>query len=335
MANFLSSKVQIAVLCLSALVVVATPLTGNMYYVHVISLIAVYWIVISTLTLLVGYTGPISIGHAGLFAIGAYTYTILTGIYGWNGLAAIPAAIALGAVSGLLLGLPSLRLPGFYFALATIAFALIVGENLLAWNEITGGGSGLMVAPLPGPLANPALVYWVCVGFAALISLVCYNLARTMWGRNMIAVRDSEVAASSIGISPLKTKMLVFILAGASAGLAGALFALIQNYIVPENFHFDLSLFFFISIIIGGRGELIGPFLGTIVLAVLPEMMGSLAQYTTLIYGAILLLVILAVPRGLGPMISGLFSAKKDLSIEAEEPDTDRLAAILRNGGAS
>jgi len=120
--------------------------------------------------------------------------------------------------------------------------------------------------------------------------------------------------------------------AGFFAGLAGALYALVQNYILPENFHFDLSLFFFISIIIGGRGELLGPFLGAVVLTILPELMGSLAQYATLIYGVVLLLVVLLLPRGLGPMLREAFTPRARAVVEAVEPDTTRLTALLVRG---
>jgi len=332
MTGFFRSRTQIAVLLLSLAVVALTPIFGNLYHLHLVSLIAVYWVLISTLTLLVGYTGPISIGHAGLLAIGAYAYTILTSKFGWNGYVAIPSAAAMCGLCGLILGLPSLRLPGFYFALTTIAFSLIVGENLLAWGGLTGGGTGLMVPSLPGLFASPRALYWLCIAAAVLASLFCYNLARTMWGRNMIAVRDSEIAAQSVGISPLRTKLTIFMLAGFFAGLAGALYALLQNYILPENFHFDLSLFFFISIIIGGRGELLGPFLGAVVLTLLPEVMGSLAQYATLIYGVVLLLVVLMLPRGLGPMLRGAFASNKGTGEHAEEPDTERLKALLVGG---
>lgn len=332
MPKFLHSKFQMLVLGLVAATIVLTPVIGNIYYLHLITLITVYWVLISTLTLLVGYTGQISIGHAGLLAIGAYTYTILTGEYGVNPLLAFLASGGICAAAGLLLGLPSLRLPGFYFALATIAFALIVGENLLAWDDFTGGGTGLLVPTLPPPFDTPHALYWLSVGLAVLVSYFCYNLARTMWGRNMIAVRDSEIAALSVGIAPFRTKLVIFLFAGVFAGFSGALFALVQNYILPESFHFDLSLFFFISIIIGGRGELLGPFIGAVILIMLPEFMGSLAQYASLFYGVALLIVVLVVPRGLGPTLREFIFHTPRPGVDATDPDMAKLTSLLIEG---
>jgi ABC-type branched-subunit amino acid transport system permease subunit len=237
-----SSRYRLAILSILLAVVLLAPFVGNLYHIHLVTLMATYWMLISTLTMLVGYTGQLSIGHAGILAIGAYAYSILTGQFDCNAFLAIAAAGGICGLCGFLLGLPSLRLPGFYFALATIAFAVIVGENIISWGSLTGGGTGLLVTELPDPLNTPEALYWLSIGIAIAVTFLCHNLARSMWGRNMIAVRDSEVAALSVGIAPFRTKLTVFVFAGVFAGVSGAFFALTQNYILPESFHFDLSL---------------------------------------------------------------------------------------------
>ena len=135
-------------LALGALLAVTLPWwAGNQYQLHMAALICVYWILISGLNMVIGYTGQLSIGHVGLLAIGAYAFAILVGKMGWHPALAVATAGALGGLCGLALGLPSLRLPGFYFAMATMAFAMIVNELVLAQVDLTGGGIGL-----PGPL---------------------------------------------------------------------------------------------------------------------------------------------------------------------------------------
>ncbi|GAB2893846.1 branched-chain amino acid ABC transporter ATP-binding protein/permease [Paralcaligenes ginsengisoli] len=307
---------------------------GNPYQLHIATLIGVYWILVAGLNLAVGYTGVLSIGHIGLLAIGAYAYSILTGRYDLDPWIATLAAAGLGGVCGFLLGLPSLRLPGFYFAMATLAFALMVTEFSLAQADLTGGGVGLSVPPFNAPFASPSGLYWLVAAFAGLVTWLSWNLVRRMWGRAMIALRDSTVAASSAGVPIFRVKLTVFTFSGVTAGLSGALFATLQSYITPETFVFELSLFFFICIVIGGRGTIWGPFLGTIVLAILPEMMGSLARWGQFFYGALLLIVVLLVPEGIGSVIRLLREkfSPRNREKRVVSPDIPRLIAAIRTG---
>ncbi|MEA2743412.1 MAG: branched-chain amino acid transport system permease protein, partial [Acetobacteraceae bacterium] len=130
-------------------------ITGNLYYLHVATVIGVYWVLIATLNLLVGFTGQLSVGHVGLLAIGAYAFCLLAGGLGWNPFLALLAGGAICAVIGLLLGLPSLRLPGFYFAMATLAFGLIVSELALAEQWLTNGSVGMPAPSFPAPFDTP------------------------------------------------------------------------------------------------------------------------------------------------------------------------------------
>lgn len=277
--------------------------SANPYQVHLATLIGCYWVLIAGLNLVVGFTGQLSVGHVGLLAIGAYAFAILAGRIGFEPFAALVAAGGLGGISGLLLGLPSLRLPGFYFAMATLAFALIVGEISLAASALTGGGAGLAVPAFPAPFANAAGFYWLVAMVAAGVTLLSWNVARMMWGRAMIALRDSEIAAAAFGVSPFRVKLVVFAASGVTAGLGGALFAALQSYITPDTFVFDLGLLFFVCIVIGGRGGILGPFLGTVVLVALPELVAPLAQLGTVFYGVLLLLVVQLMPEGIGSLL--------------------------------
>lgn len=317
---------------LVVLILVTLPYwSGNPYYLHIATLIASYWILVSGLNLVVGFTGVLSVGHVGLLAVGAYTYTILTSSYDVNPWASIVISGSLGGICGLLLALPSLRLPGFYFAMATIAFTMMVEEFTLAQDDLTGGGIGMSVPELPAPFDTAVWFYFVVLFVAIIATWISWNLSRLMWGRAMIALRDSAVAASAVGIPMFKIKVQVFTFSGVSAGIAGALFAILQSYITPETFVFELSLFFFVAIIVGGRGGIWGPLIGTVVLALLPELSGSMAHWSGFAYGILLLVVVLLVPEGIGSVVT-IIKEKMHRSNKKKHvvsPEFDRLRAAL------
>ena len=307
----------------------------NDYYLHVATLIGVYWILITGLNLVVGFTGQLSIGHVGLLAIGAYLYSILAGQYGLNPLITLGVAGAMGALCGLLLGLPSLRLPDFYFAMATMAFALITAELALGLGDLTGGGTGLPSPPIPWPFASVSGFYWLVLLIGGALTMMTVNVARSMWGRTLIAVRDSTVAAASAGINVYRTKLTVFIFSGFTAGTAGALFASLQSYISPETFSLDIGLFFFTAIIVGGRGSIMGPLLGTAILTLLPEAVSSLANLGAFFYGLLLLLVVLLIPEGVGRAMGKLWARAEPKDVHhVITPDLPALERVLADRGA-
>lgn len=322
---------QWAAVGIGALAVVSFPLwTPNFYLLHIATLIGAYWVLIAGLNIVVGFAGALSIGHVGLLSIGAYGFAIIVGTYGFNPLLTLLASGVLGAIAGFLLGLPSLRLPGFYFAMSTIALAMIVGEWTLALDGLTGGGAGLPVPPFNAPFNTPTGFYWLVVAIAGFVTWMTWNVARFMWGRALISMRDSEVAAASVGVPIARMKLIVFTFSGLTAGVSGGLFASLQTYITPETFVFELGLFFFICIIIGGRGRILGPFLGTVVLTALPELVGPLAKLGSLFYGILLLTVVLLTPEGIGELVGNAFERlRKRPLLKVSPPDLARLSAIM------
>lgn len=319
-------------LALGALLAVTLPWwAGNQYQLHMAALICVYWILISGLNLVIGYTGQLSIGHVGLLAIGAYAFAILVGKMGWHPALAVATAGVLGGLCGLALGLPSLRLPGFYFAMATMAFAIIVNELVLAQVDLTGGGIGLPGPLFPAPFDSPTGFYYLVAALALAVTLLSWNIARRMWGRGLMSIRDNPVTAQAVGVPLFRAKLMVFVFSGVTAGVAGALFSSLQSYITPDTFVFELSLFFFVCIIIGGRGSIIGPFLGTVVLTALPELVAPLAKLGHFFYGLLLLTVVLVVPEGIGRMFEliGERFRPRRVHHEAITPDLARLARAI------
>jgi branched-chain amino acid transport system permease protein len=289
---------------LGAILLVTLPLwVRDQYQVHVASLIGCYWILIAGLNLVVGFTGQISIGHVGLLAIGAYVFAIVSGKWGVDPQVTIFLSGALGGLCGLLLGLPSLRLPGFYFAMTTLAFSLIVSELLLAQGDLTGGGIGLAAPAFGVPFDSPPGFYWLVLGLGVLTTWLAWNVVRFMWGRTLICIRDNEIAAASVGVPIYRLKLKIFTFSGVCAGVSGALFASLQTCITPDTFVFETGLFFFVCIVIGGRGSIVAPFAGTVVLAAIPELVAPLAKLGTFFYGLVLLAVVLLVPEGIGRLV--------------------------------
>jgi len=333
-----SHQGRLAVLLVGLVALATLPFWAHdPYQVHLATLIGAYWILVAGLNLVVGYTGLLSIGHVGLLAIGSYAFAILVDHHGANPYVAMLAAGAIGGVCGFILGLPSLRLPGFYFAMATMAFSMIVSEFLLAQDSLTGGGAGIAVPGFNKPFDTPNGLFWLVMLIAAFVTWLTWNVSRLMWGRAMIALRDSDVAAAAVGVPVFSIKLIVYTFSGVTAAVAGALFGSLQSYVTPETFHFELGLFFFICIVIGGRGAIIGPLLGTIVLTALPEVVAPLAKLGQFFYGALLLLVVLLVPEGIGNLVKIVREKIRPRRLEKHvvAPDLARLAAAIGNRSAS
>ena len=287
---------------------------------------------IAGLNLVVGFTGQLSIGHVGLLSIGSYTFAILAGKMGVDPTLSVFVSGLLGGLCGLALGLPSLRLPGFYFAMATMAFSMIVNEIVLAQVDLTGGGIGLPGPMFPKPFDSPIGFYYLVTAIALFVTWLTWNIARRMWGRAFISIRDNPVAAQAVGVPVFKAKLLAFVFSGITAGVSGAVFASLQSYITPDTFVFELSMFFFVCIIIGGRGSIIGPFLGTVVLTALPELVSPLAKLGNFFYGLLLLIVVLVVPEGIGRMFEIISERLRPRIVHREPitPDLNRLAKALK-----
>ena len=242
---------------------------------------------------------------------------------------ALVAAGVVGAISGVIVGLPALRLRTFYFAMSTLGFATIITQIALAWQSVTGGGIGLAGPEFPAPFNTAWGYYYLCLGFAAICTWMSANIGGSRFGRALIAIRDAEVAAEASGISKPRVLIAVFLFAGALAAIAGGLFASLQTYITPDAFTFDLSVLFFIAILIGGRGSILGPLLGIIVLTILPEIAAPLAAWSTFLYAVLLLVIVLAAPGG----IAALIDFKNRRPLAANRSIVPRPAALVATAG--
>ena len=289
-----------------AAVGIGLPLLDDSYVGVIAQRACIYWILVAGLNLVVGFAGQIAIGWVALLTIGAYTTAVLTAgtvTSEWNPYLALVASGLGGAVFGGLVGLPALRLRNFYFAITTLGFATIVTQIALAWKSVTGGGIGTPGPVFPWPFEPGWGFYYFCFGLAALVTWMTANIAASRYGRALIAIRDADVAAEASGIAKPRWLITVFLFAGALAGIAGGLFSSLQSYITPDAFTFDLSILFFIAILIGGRGSILGPLLGTIILTVLPELAAPLVAWSTFLYATLLLVIVLVVPGGIADLL--------------------------------
>jgi len=275
--------------------------TANSYYVFVMATLALTAVTGIGLNVLLGLTGQVSFGHVGFYALGAYAVAILTVTAKWSFWAALPVAAAVAGVTGALLALPALRVKGPYLAMVTIAFGFIVEHGAVEMRGLTGGQNGIMGVPTIsafGAAFGERGVALAAIVLAALATLGYWLLARSRWGAAMRAVKDSEVAAESIGLDPVRIKALAFTISAVCAGLAGAFFAALSGFVTPSTFTFSQSILFVLVVIIGGAGSVAGPLVGAAIVVLLPEALAGLAEYRLLFFGALLLGVLWVAPEG-------------------------------------
>ena len=278
-------------------------LVANDYYFTLLNIIGINTLLVVGLNLLLGYAGQISLGHAAFFGLGAYTTGILTATYGLNPWLALPAGLVVAGVAAFLVGVPALKLRGYYLAMATLGFGIIVYIIFNQAQELTGGPSGLSGIPslsLAGfPLDSPDrlfLLIWPALGVILLLSA---NLVDSRLGRALRALHDSEAAAESLGVNTSRTKLLIFVWSALYAALAGSLYAHTLNFIAPSSFNFMFSIKLVTMVVVGGMASIWGSLVGAAVLTVLPELLTVFHDYEIIIFGAILMVVIIFLPRGL------------------------------------
>jgi ABC-type branched-subunit amino acid transport system ATPase component/ABC-type branched-subunit amino acid transport system permease subunit len=289
-----------------AVAAIAIALVSESYTHFVLALVALTAVVGVGLNVLLGLSGQVSLGHVGFYAIGAYVSAILMtkGISFWL---ALPLAGMLAGLVGALLALPALRVAGPYLAMITIAFAFIVQHGTIEWKSLTGGQNGLMAFSPPTLFGRPFAereTAILAVLLAAASLMLFRLLSRSAWGRAMVAVRDSETAARSIGLNPVTIKTASFAISAMFAGLAGAVYSPLMMFVAPDSFPFSQSILFLLAVIVGGAGSLFGPVVGAAITVLLPELLSSLAEYRLLFVGALLLSVLWVAPEG----VIGLFS---------------------------
>jgi branched-chain amino acid transport system permease protein len=309
-------KVDMGWYVLLAVAVVGLPFVlfaaGEDYFIGEITWVFIYGICGLSLMVLVGYTGLISLGHAAFLGIGAYAHAYFIQ-HGVPFLGAMALAVIITTLSGILVGLPALRMTGIYLAIATLAFAIIIQEVFSRWESVTHGFAGMPVEKaqvLGFSFEGDTAFYFLCLFFLVLALWGTRNLLRSPTGRAWIAIRDSEIAAQSMGVNLALYKTMAFAYSAGLMGMAGALFAHKIAYLAPDIFTVILSIQLLLLVIVGGLGSLHGAIFGAIFVALLPPTIAILRDYLpeTIarqpgleagVFGLILVLVILFEPLGI------------------------------------
>lgn len=306
---------------LLAVALVAAPLLLSPYLLSHMTVILFTLIGALGLMVLTGFAGLISLGHVGFLMLGAYAYAIGVTRLGWPPAAALALSAAVPAVFGLLVGIPSLRLHGLYLAITTLAFSYIVSAVILAGGKFTGAGRGITVERpivLGMDLSSDRAFYWFCLAMAALAMLVVMNLRRSYVGRALVAIRDNDIAARTMGIGLARYKLFAFLLSAALTGIAGALMGMYMGIVSVESFPFLLSIEALAIIVVGGIGSVLGAVFGTVFIVTMPELLSGLTgalggrfadlmttsahEVKTILYGLAIIAFLRFDPRGLRGM---------------------------------
>ncbi len=259
-------------------------LVPNPYYIHLGVIIGIYTILLFGLDIVVGYTGEVSLGHAGLFGIGAYACGILFTKVGLPFYLALPAAVVITGFFGALLALPALRVTGPYLAMVTLAFGTIAGILINEMDFLTNGPQGLKILkPIMFDHRLSAMeFYYLVIAFAILAMLVINRLLKSVIGRAFEALRGSPVACDCMGVSVYLYKVLAFVISASFAGLAGGLFAFSEEYISPNTFNFELTILFLLATTLGGRKTRSGAVIGATIVVLLPNLLSDIELFRKL-----------------------------------------------------
>lgn len=280
------------------------PVLPSKYYVSVLVLAGIFAMLALGLNLVMGYTGQVSLGHAGFYGLGAYASGVLTTKYGFNPWLAMLAALFICAITSGLIGAAALRLQGYYLSMATLGFGIILYILFVELAWLTGGPSGLTGIPEfrigAFKIASDIPYYYLVWTIVGLMLLFAFHLVDSRVGRSLRAIQGDETAAALVGVNTWATKVQIFVVGACMASLAGSLYAHYVTVLTPETFGFMLSIEIVVMVIVGGSGSIWGGLLGAILLTLLPEYLRVMKDYDVLIYGAIVILVVMFLPRGIG-----------------------------------
>ncbi len=285
---------------------VTLPFLISNYRVFQFNMVLVYTIVLLGLNMLTGYNGQISLGHGAFYAIGAYTAAILMDRFGWPYWATLPVAGAVCFVSGFLFGLPALRLRGHYLALATFALTVAMPQ-ILKYKHIehwTGGVQGIVIVKPDPPfglkITPDQWLYLFTLAILAVMLLIAWNLLRGRVGRAMVAIRDHPIAAEAMGVNSALVKTLTFGVSALYTGIAGALGAIVVQFVAPDSFTAFLSITLLVGVVVGGLASISGAIYGGLFTQFIPNIADSISKAAPwAIYGVVLITCMYLMPDGI------------------------------------
>lgn len=290
-------------LLLLALALIVPLIVPNRYAFQIIIMSCLYAIGTLSMNLILGYTGQASLAHAGFFGIGAYGVALLTqaGMSFWL---ALPLAALLAATLGFFVGLPTLRTRGSYFAISTLCMGVIIEIVAGNWVSLTGGTTGIVGIPQPTPIGplhfeTQTSQYYLVLFFLLLTLFVMHRLVFSLRGLSFMAVRNNEVLAEAVGINTFSTKIISFVITNFFAGLAGGIYAALMGSISPSSASIIITFNMLVYLLLGGMATMAGPIIGAFAIPILMEYLQALQDYSMIIFGVLLIVVIIYFPRGL------------------------------------
>ncbi len=298
----LERNVLLAIFALAALFPLIAP---GQYLLHLGILVLFYAVLGTSLNLVMGYVGEFSLGQTAFLGAGAYTAAILSHNFGLPLWMTIPLAGLVGALFGLAIGAVTLRLQGPFFVIVTLAFAESLRLIANNWVELTNGPMGIAGIAQPQvladatPLAAKQFYFYVALGIAALALYLSWRFVYSSTGRAAVAVRENRYVAQSVGIRPFRYAMVAFVLGAMLAGLAGAFYAHYISFVGSDIFGFSFTATMIIVVLVGGKGTLIGPLVGALLVTLLEEYLREAKELRLSIFGIIVMLIVLFLPNGL------------------------------------
>ncbi len=291
------NKTTLAISVVGIAALAAFPLVfHNPYYIHLAETILIYAILLFGLDIVVGYTGQVSLGHAGLFGVGSYTTGVLWLKFGVPFIIAAPASIVVTALFGALLALPALRVTGPYLAMVTLAFGTIIQILINEMTDLTAGPLGIKV-PKPsifGHKVNEVEFFYLVAAMMVLSLIVVHRILKSHLGRAFEALRDSPIACDCMGVSVYRYKVYAFVISAALAGLAGSLYAYSEEYISPNTYNFEVTILFLLAVIMGGRKTRSGALVGALIVVMLPSLLADIDLFRKIATTAAVIAVISA-----------------------------------------
>lgn len=313
----------LAIAIFLALIIIFPFIFSDSYFITKFTFAGIYAIIAVALGLLMGFAGQISLGHAAFYGVGAYTSAVLTTTYGMNPLVSLLFSMLFPAIIAFLISFTLSRLSGYYLAMATLAFGIIVNVLLVEWKSVTGGASGLYNIPkieIFGYKFTQGLPYFYLVwGVVFVIVILSLNIINSRIGRALRSIHGSEIAANAMGVDVAKYKMQVFVLGAVFTGIAGWLMAHMSFSITPGSFTLDASIVFLAMVVLGGSSTIWGAVIGAVLISfisVFVKLLGEHISFITsdfehVLYGLILMLVIMFLPQGVLPSIQHFIQSKK------------------------
>jgi branched-chain amino acid transport system permease protein len=324
------TKTRNVILAFLFVILFASPLVFRDEYVHfVLNNVAVNIILVMALNFILGFTGQVFLGTIAFFAVGCYSNALMTTRLGLTFWQALPPTVLITAALAFLLGLPTLKVKGFYLALMSTGFIVVVGDVLKNWSSLTNGVWGVAGIPRPGLLGHIIGTnmgfYFFSSTIAVILAILAVLIEDSRFGRAFKVVRDDELAGEVVGIDSLKIKLVAFVMCGVYTGIAGSLFASFQQFVSPEIYTFDYNSLFMCMLVVGGLGSVPGSVLGASLLTVLTELLRFMREKYLTLYAIIILVILIYQPGGLVALLGQAYA-----SIRGRRPARAKQAGITR-----